>query len=119
MLNTSAPRNQRKSRLKIVLRHIFTSLSTIVLAFALLWGIARPHAQDFIKTTVKDQNFASKQQLDNIEERMKRLEEKVNGVEGKVEDQGLRQTRIETVIQTLEELAREQRADTKELLRRR
>lgn len=119
MPDINAPRSTRERKVKIVLRHIFTSLSTIVLAFALAWGVARPHAQDFIKDTVKDQNFATKQQLDVIEERIRRLETNVQGVEGKVEDQGIRQTRIETVIQNLEELAREQRADMKELLRRR
>lgn len=119
MPDINAPRSTRERKVKIVLRHFITSLSTIALAFALAWGIARPHAQDFIKDTVKDQNFATKQQLDVIEERIRRLETNVQSVEGKVEDQGTRQTRIETVIQNLEELAREQRADMKELLRRR
>lgn len=119
MPGINAHPSTRERKVKIVLRHFITSLSTIVMAFALAWGIARPHAQDFIKDTVKDQNFATKQQLDIIEERIRRLETNLQSVEGKVEDQGSRQTRIETVIQNLEELAREQRADMKELLRRR
>ncbi len=119
MPDINAHPSTRERKLKIVLRHLFTSLGTIIMAFALAWGIARPHAQDFIKDTVKDQNFATRQQLDTIEERIKRLEDRASGIEGKVEDQGIRQTRIETVIQNLEELAREQRTDMKELLRRR
>lgn len=105
------------NKLRIIARHIFTSLSTILLAFALAWGIARPHAQTFINETVKDQNYASKVQLENIEERLKRLENKVQGVEGTLADQGVRQTRVETVLQNLEELQREQRADIKQILR--
>lgn len=119
MPDINAPRSTRERKVKIVLRHFVTSLSTIAMAFALAWGIARPHAQEFIKDTVKDQNFATRQQLEQIEERLKRLEDRSTGIEGKVEDQGIRQTRIETVIQNLEELAREQRTDMKELLRRR
>lgn len=113
MINTNA----RQSKLKIFARHVFTSLSTVALATALLWGVARPHAQQFITDTIKDQNFVSKQQLDSIDDRLKRLEGKVQGVESSLEDQRTRQTRVETSLQTLEDLQREQRADTKLILR--
>lgn len=107
----------RRSSLWVLARHVFTSLSTIALAFALVWGVARPHAQTFINETVKEQNYVNKQQLDAIDERLKRLENKMTGVEGTLADQGVRQTRVETVLQNVEDLQREQRADIKQILK--
>ncbi len=116
MPNMGVPRRQLSMREKLwmLARHTFTSLSTIVLATALLWGVARPHAQTFINETVKEQN---KQQLEGIENRLRTLEGKMQKMEGALADQGLRQTRVETVLQNLEEGQREQRADIKLILR--
>lgn len=105
-----------KNRWVVVGRHIFTSLSTILLCFALAWGIAKPHAQSFIRDTIKEENFASKSQLDTIVEKLATLETRVGSVENSQREQKNAQTRLETSLNSVEDLQREQRADIKAIL---
>lgn len=105
-----------KNRWVVVGRHIFTSLSTILLCFALAWGIAKPHAQSFIRDTVREENFASKSALDAIVDKLAALETRVGSVETNQREQKNAQTRLETSLQSVEDLQKEQRSDIKAIL---
>lgn len=101
----------------IIGRHILTSLSSIVLAFVLIWNVSKPHAQDFIRDTVRQENFASKSSLDSIVKKLEDLEKRMSDVEGGQRVQQNAQTRLETSLRSVEELQKEQRSDIKDILK--
>lgn len=107
----------RVNNWKILGRHILTSLSSIVLAFVLIWNVSKPHAQDFIRDTVRQENFASKNSLDAISQKLLDLETRIGQVESGQRTQQNAQTRLETALNSVEELQKEQRQDIKEILK--
>lgn len=92
------------------IRHLFTSMGTLILCVGVLWSIAQPHAEDFIKKTVNSEQFATRLSLDELQRR-------VNEVLVKQNEQERFQERMKSDIDIIKELQREQRKDIKDLLR--
>lgn len=109
MPNTSAS-NFWNETLSPLLRHCFTSLGTIALCVTLIWTVAQPHAEDFIKRTVNTEQFATRLSLDELQRRVSEV--LVNQSESVKT-----QERLKTDIEIIKELQREQRKDIKDLLR--
>lgn len=90
---------QVKNAVNIVLRHV----ASIAVVIALMWGIARPHAQDFIR--------------DTVDERITQLERRLTEVRLAQQSAAGAQARIEAELNTLTLLQAEARNDVKALLR--
>jgi peptidoglycan hydrolase CwlO-like protein len=96
--------------LKQVGRHLLASLSSILVILGLLWTIARPHAEEMIRGTVRSEQFATKEELEELNTRLKALDPKLNELSAQ-------QRVMNSEFDTMQELQREQRNDLKTILR--
>lgn len=88
-----------RSWLGILARH----LATILVAVTLVWTIARPHAQEFVRQSVE-------QRIGTIENQLKQLERQQTAAR-------LAASRMEADVDVVKELQKETREDVKDVLR--
>ena len=82
------------------------TLMAIAAIAGLLFLVAKPHAENFIKDTVKSQGYASKSQLDEAN----RVIKENKAIANDVNRRSIRmETKQETILQLLQELRQQQR----------
>lgn len=89
------------------IRSALPHVATFILIVGLAWGVARPHAEEFIDGRIKDQ----------VDERLGTLERQIQSLDRSQSEERLARQRIESDLATLKDLQRESRSDVKEILR--
>lgn len=69
-----------KDWVAIVSRH----LTTVLVVVALMWTIAKPHAEDFIRTTVDDRITKIENQLDGQEDLLRDIIRRLDLIENRI-----------------------------------
>ena len=111
MKSTDADEMRTVNKMAVLLiKQIFTSLGTIILSLGLTWAVAKPHAENFIKETVKTERFASQEAFIAVKNQVEQI------LKNQVDDDK-EQERLKTDIELIKTLQAEQRADIKELIR--
>lgn len=106
-----------ETRVSPLMRHLVASLTTLTLCMGILWAFVRPHAEEFIKETVRTENFAAQKSLDAVSALADQMDEQIKALNRSIASQNKVQTRVEADVSILKELQKEQRDDIKLILR--
>ena len=95
----------------IIVREGARIVTAILTLTAALWMIGKPFVVDLVNDVIDQRKLAQSEKLETLERRVDRTEAASGSNATNI-------ARMQTSIATIEELAREQRADTKAILQR-
>lgn len=104
-------------QLSPLIRHIVTTVGSLALSVTLIWTVTEPHVEIFIRKVVAQERFASQSALDSIDNRMGNLERAVKDLLMVQQQQAQVQSRLDADMSIVKELQKEQREDTKSILK--
>lgn len=64
----------------VITRH----LTTVIVVIGIMWTVAKPHAEDFIRKTVDDRMSRLEQQLDKQEDILKDIVRRLDIIENRI-----------------------------------
>lgn len=89
------------------LRHVVTYSGSVVTILAIMFGVAKPQAEDFVRKTVKQEKFATQEQLEQQTKALEELSESVQKQSESQQEQVLQQTILQTDVATIKALQKQ------------
>ncbi len=82
-------------------RHIVAYLGSVLTIIGLMWGIAKPRAEDFVKDTIAQEKFVTHEELEKQSQQLKDLAETVEkqsrAIDGQNQQMGIMSNDLGTV----------------------
>jgi septal ring factor EnvC (AmiA/AmiB activator) len=100
-----------------IFRWLAPSGTALVTVIGMLWFVAKPHAEDFVKETVNNEKFASQRALDAIDLKTSKQETELQTVKSLLNQMERQQDVMSSQIRKSEELQRESREDIRDILK--
>lgn len=89
------------------LKHLATALGTLVTCVGLFWGVARPQAEDFVRSTVAQEKFATHEELEKQTKALEELSETVERQSKALSEQNMQMGIVQTDMNTVKALQRQ------------
>lgn len=89
------------------IKHLTAYLGAVITGAGLFWGIAKPQAEDFVRSTVAQEKFATHEELEKQTRALEELAETVERQSKAISDQNIQMGVVQTDIGTVKTLQRD------------